>query len=211
MTLRSVILAGAALIAAAPTISGGALAQTPAPLRPSFLITSPTYPEFAFMDKHSAASERDCGGQNLSPALAWSGEPAAATHSFAVLFQDPDGNNGQSEGKWIGYNIAPTVHSLPEGGMSATAQDMTLGVTDNGDPGYYGPCPPYGKMHHYVYGVYALDLPVGALPAGLNREQFLKAVKGHTVAYQSIVFIYQRPLPANGIIPPWKPRQTGGH
>lgn len=184
----------------------GAQEQAKAPLRPSFLITSPAYAEFAFLDKRSAAAERDCGGQNLSPALAWSGEPSA-TRSFAVLFQDPDGNNGQSEGKWIGYNIEPTVHALAEGAMSSTAKGMTLGVNDSGEAGYYGPCPPYGKMHHYVYGVYGLDLPVGALKPGMNREDFLKSVKGHTIAYQSIVFIYQRPLPANGIIPPWKPRR----
>lgn len=182
----------------------GASAQTPA-LKPSFLVTS-TYQDAAFIDKRNAASERDCGGQNLSPALAWTGEPAK-TQSFAVLFQDPDGNNGQSEGKWIGYNIPVTVHGFVEGEMTRNSLGMTIGVNDHGEAAYYGPCPPYGKLHHYVYGVYALDLPVGALKAGLNREEFLNSIKGHTVAYQSLVLIYQRPMPADGVIPEWKPRQ----
>ena len=209
MTLRPGILAGLAL--ASLLVTSGAGAQNQAQnqnqtLKPSFLVTSSTYKDLAFIDKHSAASERDCGGQNLSPALAWSGEPAA-TKSFAVLFQDPDGNNGQLEGKWIGYNIPPSVHSLDEGGMTNNSAGITVGVNDSGDQAYYGPCPPYGKLHHYVYGVYALDLPVGALKPGLNRADFLASIKGHTIAYQSIVLVYQRALPANGVIPEWKPRK----
>ena len=175
-------------------------------LRPSFLVTSPTYPEFASIDRRSAASERDCGGQNLSPALAWSGEPSR-TQSFAVYFQDPDGMFGQGEAKWIGYNIPSSVHALAEGAMSGSTPGVTVGLNEHDESAYYGPCPPYGTMHHYVYGVYALDLPVGSLKPGLNKIDFLKALKGHVVAYQSIVFAYQRPLPANGVIPAWTPRQ----
>ena len=82
-----------------------ASAQSPG-LKPSFLVTSPDYKEFAFLKQRNAAAERDCGGRNLSPAIVWSGEPAE-TKSFAVIYFDPDGNNGQGEAHWIGYDIAP--------------------------------------------------------------------------------------------------------
>lgn len=184
-------------------MTGIASAQEPDGLKPSFLVTSPDYKEFAFLDQRNAASERDCGGKNLSPAIAWSGEPAN-TQSFAVTYFDPDGNNGQGEAHWIGYNIPTSVHALAEGAMSGSTPGMTVGVDDHGKQEYYGACPPYGKFHHYVYGVYALDVPVGDLKPGMSRDDLLKAIKGHTHAYQSIVFVYQRKPPAGGV-----PQQNG--
>jgi len=184
------------LVLALGWAAAGAAAQG-AELKPSFLISSPSYTEFAFLDARNAAAERDCGGRNLSPALAWSGEPAD-TKSFAVVYFDPDGNNGQGEAHWIGYNIPTGVHGIPEGGMGASVANMTVGTNDHGNAVYYGACPPYGKFHHYVYGVYALDLPVGELQPGLNRDELLRRIKGHTRAYQSIVFVYQRTPPPAG-------------
>lgn len=186
-----------------------ASAQEPTGLKPSFVISSPEYKEFAFLNQRNAAAERDCGGKNLSPAIAWSGEPKE-TKSFAVIYFDPDGNNGQGEAHWIGYNIAPTIHSLPEGAMTDVTAGVSVGTNDHGNAAYYGACPPYGKFHHYVYGVYALDLAVGDLKPGMRRDELLKTIKGHTRAYQSIVFVYQRKTPAGAIAPQNVPttRQT---
>jgi hypothetical protein len=44
------------------------------------------------------------------------------------------------------------------------------GNTDVGKPGWLGPCPPPGRVHHYIYTVYALkteklDVPPGATAA----------------------------------------------
>lgn len=202
--MRTCLTSMIACMAGVATIHA-ATAQEPGGLKPSFQVTSPEYKEFAFLNQRNAASERDCGGKNLSPAIAWRGEPQG-TKSFAVTYFDPDGNNGQGEAHWIGYNIAPTVHSLAEGAMSATTPGVTVGVDDHGKQEYYGACPPYGKFHHYVYGVYALDLAPGDLKPGMTREELLKAIKGHTHAYQSIVFVYQRKTPPGGIPPqngPW--------
>jgi Raf kinase inhibitor-like YbhB/YbcL family protein len=176
-----------------PLLPSGTRAQDPN-LVPALQISS-ALPEFTFLDQRFAAAERDCGGQNMSPPIAWSGEPAT-TKSFAVMDFDPDGANGQGVAHWIGYNIPPTEHSLPEGGMSHNLLKATVGTNSHGTTEYYGACPPFGKRHHYVYEVYALDLPVGALTPGMKREEFLAAIKGHTVANQSIVFVYQRKPPA---------------
>jgi Raf kinase inhibitor-like YbhB/YbcL family protein len=193
----------AAALAASAAMAGAAWPQTlnaaPKGLTPSFQVTSPKYQEFSFLDKRHAASERDCGGQNISPPIAWSGEPKDTTKSFAVVQYDPDGANGQGEGKWVGYNIPTTIHAFAEGAMSGTTPGITVGLDDHNIQEYYGACPPYGKMHHYVFGVYALDIPVGELKANLNREDLLKAIQGHTRAYQSIVFYYQRTPPPGGI------------
>jgi|GEM_PF-4398018 len=45
---------------------------------------------------------------------------------------------------------------------------------------------------HALARVYALDLPPGALPAGLKRDAFLAAIKDHVLAATSTVLRYGR-------------------
>ena len=56
-----------------------------------------------------------------------------------------------------------------------------------------GPCgPPADAPHHYVIDVLALDLAPDALPAGLDRETFLKSIAGHSLGPASLVARYRR-------------------
>jgi phosphatidylethanolamine-binding protein (PEBP) family uncharacterized protein len=65
----------------------------------------------------------------------------------------------------------------------------------NGDSGgvftYHGPCAePDAKTHHFLWTVYALDLPVGSLQANLTQAQFMARIKGHNLAEASLVSRY---------------------
>jgi len=115
-----------------------------------------------------------CSGKNLSPALHWSGAPAA-TKSFALMVYDPDAPTGSGWWHWVLYNIPASATDL---GVGAGAVGSTLlpagavqGRTDFGTMGYGGPCPPAGdKPHHYIFTLYALkvdklDVPGDASPA----------------------------------------------
>src|SRR6201993_5137478 len=59
----------------------------------------------------------DCKGQNISPALSWSGEPTG-TQSFAVTIYDPDARAGDGWWNWTVFNIPATVHSWAAGAGS---------------------------------------------------------------------------------------------
>src|SRR6478609_9150767 len=85
-----------------------------------------------------------CSGQNISPALEWSGAPKD-TKSFAVLVHDPDApTGGAGWWHWLVYNIPATTTKLPKGAGkadgSALPQGAASAVTDYGKPGYGGPC-----------------------------------------------------------------------
>ena len=58
--------------------------------------------------------------------------------------------------------------------------------------GYDGPCPPWNDEipHHYVFTLYALDIPQLSLPKGFKGADLLKAMEGHILAKASLTGVY---------------------
>jgi Raf kinase inhibitor-like YbhB/YbcL family protein len=110
-----------------------------------------------------------CAGQNIAPALAWSGEPAG-TRSFAVTVYDPDAPTGSGWWHWLVVNIPPATHALARASGQPGGPPLPEGAlqtaTDFGQPGFGGACPPAGdKPHHYIFTVWALKVAKLDLPA----------------------------------------------
>src|SRR5215467_7206985 len=77
-----------------------------------------------------------CGGRNISPALAWSGAPAA-TKSFVLTLIDLDPKpNGWSH--WIVVGLPKGAVSLPRG-VKSLPQGAHAVVSNFGDAAYAGP------------------------------------------------------------------------
>lgn len=112
-----------------------------------------------------------CSGENISPALEWSGAPEG-TKSFVITVYDPDAPTGSGWWHWTVANLPATTSSLAEGASNKDKlpQKAVEGRTDYGRPGYGGPCPPKGdRPHRYVFTVYALkteSIPVDAEASG---------------------------------------------
>lgn len=125
-----------------------------------FTVMSPDIKEGGTIADEQVFSGFGCTGENVSPALSWSGAPAG-TKSFAVTVYDPDAPTGSGWWHWVIFNIPASVTELPKGAgdpSSGMAPDGSVqSRTDFGQPGYGGPCPPQGdKPHRYVFTVYAL-------------------------------------------------------
>lgn len=106
-----------------------------------------------------------CDGKNVMPELHWSNAPKG-TKSFAITFYDRDAPTGSGFWHWVVYDIPAQTTSLP-GGVNGTRLPVGAveGNTDLGKPGFFGPCPPVGRVHNYIYTIYALKvdkLPVDA-------------------------------------------------
>ena len=190
------LLLGALLLASA--LPAGAFAQ---PAAAPLTVTSPTITAGQPIPKQHTAD-----GENLSPALSWTGAPAT-TRSFAVVCEDPDvllpATNPQPFVHWVIYNIPATAQGLPgslpidpAAAMPPAIAGATQGPSGFRRPIYRGPAPPPGKPHHYHFIVYALD--VAGLPGGLTRAQLTDAMAGHIVGQGQLVATYERKPPTPG-------------
>jgi Raf kinase inhibitor-like YbhB/YbcL family protein len=143
-------------------------------------------------------AEHTADGRNVSPALMWSGAPAA-TRQFALVMDDPDVPMPGGFVHWVVYKIPAAAKGLPaelpmEATLTAPADlaGTIQGLSGFRRAGYRGPAPPAGKPHHYTFTVYALDSADLPLAEGLNRTQLMDAIKGHIIGQGSLVSIYER-------------------
>ena len=137
-------------------------------------------------NEHEPIPERHTGdGEDVSPALEWSGVPDG-TRSFAVVVHDPDAPLVDGFTHWVAYNIPSDATGLPEGGDGATAGENSLG-----NQRYNGPAPPQGHgPHHYYFWVYALDSDLGLEP-GLDRRELLSRIEDHVIEQARTIGIYE--------------------
>ncbi len=152
-------------------------------------LTSPS-----FENQKRMARKFTCDGEDISPALAWSGAPEG-TLSFALIVDDPDApdpaNPKMTWVHWILYNIPSTVSALPEGVKDEELSPETLqGLNDWKKTGYGGPCPPIGQ-HRYFHKLYALDIVLPDL-ARPTKEKLEQAMAGHILFRAELVGLYQR-------------------
>jgi hypothetical protein len=129
-------------------------------------------------------------GDNISPALAWSGAPSG-TQSFALIVDDPDAP-GRTWVHWVVYDLSGGNTDLPEGVTSNDdlPGDAVQGRNDWGESGYGGPQPPSGT-HRYFFKLYALDTMLTLSP-GATKDALLKAMEGHILAQGQLMGTHTR-------------------
>lgn len=149
----------------------------------------------AFADAKPVPRRHTGDGEDLSPALSWSGVPAAA-RELAMVVDDPDAPTPEPWVHWVIYKLPATLDGLPEGVPPVAHPKTVAGAVQGKNSwnalGYRGPSPPKGHgVHHYRFTLYALGQPL-ELRDGLDKTGLLKAIKGHVVAEGRLVGTYQR-------------------
>jgi Raf kinase inhibitor-like YbhB/YbcL family protein len=152
-------------------------------------LTSPV-----FAHKGEIPARFTCDGEDISPALEWSGLPEG-TKSVTLIVDDPDAPDPAAPRMiwvhWVLYNIPPGTAGLAEG---VKMQDLPTGtkegLNDWKRTGYGGPCPPIGR-HRYFHKLYALDVVLPDL-GNPTKTDLEKAMEGHILGQAELIGTYQR-------------------
>jgi len=150
-----------------------------------------------FADGAEIPARFTCEGDDVSPALAWSGVPEG-TKSLALVVDDPDAPDPMAPKMtwvhWVLYDIPPTASGLPEAVTRAALPAGTReGVNDWKRTGYGGPCPPIGR-HRYFHKLYALDTVLRDLQRP-TKADLERAMAGHVLAEAHLIGTYQKKKP----------------
>src|SRR5690348_7136437 len=109
----------------------------------------------AFQNDKPIPTKYTGDGEDVSPALAWTGHPAG-TKELALICDDPDAPRAEPWIHWVIYKLPPTLTGLPENVPKdkklAQPGGALQGSNDFKKFGYGGPAPPRGHgVHHYRF------------------------------------------------------------
>ncbi|HYB50774.1 MAG TPA: YbhB/YbcL family Raf kinase inhibitor-like protein [Burkholderiaceae bacterium] len=175
-------------LAAAAT---GLIASTSAA---AFEIKSPDIAEGSTLTKAQVYSGFGCTGDNISPALQWSGAPAG-TKSFALTVYDPDAPTGSGWWHWVVYDLPASSTGVPRGVGKGAALPAGAhqGRNDFGAGDFGGACPPPGDApHHYIFTVYALKVDKLGVPADATAALIGYNIKANSLGSATLTARYGR-------------------
>ncbi len=164
----------------------------------TFSLSSPAFHNGGMIGVTNEFRGMTCKGTNVSPALRWTGAPAA-TKSFALTVWDPDAPVPGGWWHWVLIDIPSSTTSLAAGVGSTNPNAMPAGsvegMTSFGKPGYGGPCPPVGSgAHHYIFTLYALDeATIAGATAKTDGPTLKRLIARHVLESTSIIGRFARP------------------
>lgn len=192
--LAAAVLAGSSMAFATPKNNAAFPLTTDGVER--FKLSSPELKPGQMLPASYEYAGFGCAGENLSPALSWSGAPAG-TQSYAISVYDPDAPTGSGWWHWMVYNIPATTTSLPRGAGSPDKPLLPAGAVqqriDFGVNGYGGMCPPEGSPpHRYIFTVRALKTAKLDIPADATAALAGYVINANTLAKASFTVRYAR-------------------
>ena len=138
-----------------------------------------------------------CKGENVSPALSWSGAPKG-TLSFALLVHDPDApTGGAGWWHWLAYDIPADASSIARGAGTADSAALPKGTkqgrSDFGSADWGGPCPPVGHgKHHYHFTLHAMKVAKLEIPDGATAALIGYMVNANSLGSATLTGLYGR-------------------
>ncbi len=139
----------------------------------------------AFEQGESIPDKYTCTGEDINPPLEIKDVPGEA-ESLVLVIDDPDAPAGTWV-HWTLWNINPDVNKIEE---DSVPQGAVEGMTDFGEPGYGGPCPPSGE-HRYRFKVFALDKAL-ELKKGVEKKDLDRAMEDFVIEKDELVGVYSK-------------------
>jgi Raf kinase inhibitor-like YbhB/YbcL family protein len=157
----------------------------PAQITPKKEIKNMKISSPAFKNNEDLPSKYTCDGENVNPSLEF-GEIPEGAKSLALIVDDPDATNGDWT-HWLLWNMSQQRLSIAE---NSAPKEATQGITDFGNRGYGGPCPPSGK-HRYFFKLFALDEEL-KISSFSTKKDLLEAMNSHIIGQAEMVGMYEK-------------------
>jgi Raf kinase inhibitor-like YbhB/YbcL family protein len=159
---------------------------------PTFTLTSPDFTDGAALPDWARGT--DAGGEDRSPALAWSGAPEG-TESYVLTVYDPDAPTGSGFWHWSVSDIPASVTSLDAGaGTGTLPEGATRRRNEFGTDTYLGAAPPAGHgPHRYFFTLSALDVPTLEAPADATPAVVGFLMREHVIGRAQLMGTQETP------------------
>lgn len=139
--------------------------------RGGFALTSPAFRAGEELDPSFTAEEEDA----VAPPLEWSAPPPA-TQELIVIVEEASSNADEPVCHWLVWGLSGQRGKLLEGEIPPRT-----GKNARGNSEWLLPAPPAGETRHYVFQIFASELPLVLMP-GANRAALMAALEGNIIA-----------------------------
>ncbi|UTF58671.1 YbhB/YbcL family Raf kinase inhibitor-like protein [Gilvimarinus sp. DA14] len=162
----------------------------------SFTLSSPAVTDGGTLTSAQVFNGFGCSGENVSPALNWSGAPEG-TKSYALTVYDPDAPTGSGWWHWQVINIPAEVSAIPAGAGTEAGDKMPRGArqgpSDYGVKAFGGACPPEGdEPHRYEFTLYALGTETLQVPENASAALIGFMINANKIGEASFTAMYGR-------------------
>jgi phosphatidylethanolamine-binding protein (PEBP) family uncharacterized protein len=162
----------------APARHGGlavaALGSAQALGRGGFALTSPAFAAGDELDPCFTAAEEDA----VAPPLEWS-VPPPGSHELVLVVEEASGAAGKGAEPachWLVWGLPAQRGKLLEGEVPPRTGKNAFGNSE-----WLLPDPPEGETRHYLFQLFATDLPLVLMP-GAGRAELLASLQGTITA-----------------------------
>lgn len=136
-----------------------------------FALTSPAFRPGEALDPSFTAEEEDA----VAPPLEWTAPPAAA-QELVVIVEDATPGAAEPACHWLVWGLAGQRGKLLEGEVPPRT-----GKNARGNSEWLLPAPQEGETRHYVFQIFASELPLVLMP-GASRHDLIAALEGNVAA-----------------------------
>ncbi|BDI61863.1 YbhB/YbcL family Raf kinase inhibitor-like protein [Qipengyuania nanhaisediminis] len=135
--------------------------------RGGFKLSSPAFAAGEELDPCFTAKEEDA----VAPPLEWT-SPPPGSQELVIIVEDATDPSADPACHWLVWGLPGQLGKLLEGEVPPRA-----GKNAHGNSEWLLPDPPVGETRHYVFQIFATDLPLTLMP-GASREDLIAAIKG---------------------------------
>lgn len=135
--------------------------------RGGFTLSSPAFDPGEELDPCFTAAEEDA----VAPPLEWTAPPPGS-HELIIIVEDASSDGSQPACHWLVWGLPGQKGKLLEGEVPPRTGKNALGNSE-----WLLPSPPEGETRHYVFQIFATELPLTLMP-GASRDDVMAAIKG---------------------------------